>query len=767
MKSKILLTTFLSMLLPYILIGQRLLDLTNYKMVWNDEFNYTSVNDIFSGPNPKWRYDPGWGPCFPETNGYYSTENMSLVNGCIVLESKPKSSINCTSASQTTSQLWSTYDSDYPDNNTHTKGFNYGIFEIRAKLPDKDGDYSAFWFWNDYWQAGNIDSGLNCAKPAHPGWEIDVFEATKFNNDFNFFSTIQPNGNSIPKCTGCSTWYDFSNPKAADKDTFHVYTLAWTPTAITWFIDGVEIRTQTTGLVPYKLQMILSLFNYNGNVSDKFEIDYVRLYRPLNTPSIGPNGSLWTHYEDLARIAWTNEWPNYMTTEGWFNYNIRSNSISPNSTCLLNSSTYGPTLFYTVGTNLYSANIANNGITSFSGILASNVGGNMTPDETTVKFYYKSTDNDIYIYYYFNGNWLIGLVDWEGLYPNDVASDVLFVKENEFHPSRIYYRNTSNVLCYYEYCATNSKFYHHKTTINFIKGSLAAAKIPAGKLFFQGTDNHIYNVWQYWNSSSPCNNNLVPTWAYDAIDSPYLASNGDCAGDIVVSPDGKKIYFRDTNSQLSYYTLGTSGYVNTKTGINNVLGKIRINEDDSLYYVSTDHKIWNYYKRKNVPLINGSEQWLAAPLVHTNSNPVLTHLEVTTTKPTQVLHFKQQNDPTQKFHLNYFKWVPNMGVVNPPCDNDRASENKNYFKQNAEPISEKHEIKNIIYPNPNSGKFQLINPFSSDAEYKILDNHGRILTEGNIGDQEASINLPHLVSGLYIVEISSKTGQIRTKLNVH
>jgi beta-glucanase (GH16 family) len=768
MKNKFLLVAFLSFCLPSLLIGQRRLDLTNYKMVWNDEFEYSSVNDIFDSPNPKWTPNAPWTNCFSSngvTYGYYSREDMSLSNGNIILKSKPHTARSCGGATvtQSVSELWSTYDEDYPDALTGAKGFNYGIFEIKAKLPDIDGDYSAFWLWNGYWQSGgNEDSHLSCREEL-PGWEIDVFEAKKNNGKFDYFSTIQPNGNAVPSCTGCSVWYNFANSNPSN--TFHTYTLAWTPTAITWFIDGVEIRTQTTGLVPFKLNLILGVFNWNNNSGGDFVIDYVRLYRPTFTNTTLTDGYLWTDYYDPSRAAYKSAWPSYMTSNGWFNYPTTGNTINANATALINSSINGPKLYYSIGNNLYSARIANDGLTTISGILANNVGGNISADESHSKIYYKSTDNDIYVYYYSSGSWHLGLIDYMNLYPNDVASDVLYVEENSSHPARIYYRDTSNILSYFEYCSTDGQFYLHKTNVNNIKGSLVAAKSPAGKLYYQGTDNHIYNVWKYTSSTASCNSNTVTSWNFGSLDYPYLSANADCAGDIAVSPNGERIYFRDVNDQLSYYTMVSSAFVNTKTGINNVRGKIRINEDDKIYYISTNNKVWNYYKRY---LPHSGEEWIAAPLVHTNSNQVLNLLEVTTTSPTQVLYLKETKTYSGNYNLNYFKWASNVGIVNPVCDNDHTSELNNFFKKDLKPQVQSTVSSSIIYPNPNSGAFSLQNPFKYDASFRIFDTRGKIVSYGATiqADSELSLDFPELGNGLYILEISSKDIVKRLKFNI-
>jgi hypothetical protein len=55
------------------------------------------------------------------------------------------------------------WDEDGDGVNDKQIGFNYGIFEIRAKIPRNVGDYSAYWFWANPYQCGNNLNSIKCS----------------------------------------------------------------------------------------------------------------------------------------------------------------------------------------------------------------------------------------------------------------------------------------------------------------------------------------------------------------------------------------------------------------------------------------------------------------------------------------------------------------------------------------------------------------------------------------------------------------------------
>ncbi|UOQ65322.1 glycoside hydrolase family 16 protein [Hymenobacter volaticus] len=311
--------------------GQRMLSnldapTSAYKLVLFDDFKYEDVNRLLHAPDSKWHsghnyqtvYNNGseMSPAFikytwnwpvgtlydsicknvsPFQAYCYSEDDISLLHDRSEAEDKvlalnytyyknpivPASEIKFNK----TSGLLELNDS-----------VGYGVYEIKCKLPRQDGLQAAFWVWGY-------------------GREIDVFE-TYFIQDSNngqgdrkYFSTIQPNS---------STHYRWKKNPA---DEYHIYQLAWTPTTISWFVDGYEVRTDNRN-VKGGLNLVLSAHymwscaapgvtgsnNYCQpkecqSPNDPLLIDYIKIYKPKNE-AILPSG----------------QWPNYITKRNRLNF---------------------------------------------------------------------------------------------------------------------------------------------------------------------------------------------------------------------------------------------------------------------------------------------------------------------------------------------------------------------------------------------------------------------------------------------------------------
>ena len=97
------------------------------------------------------------------------------------------------------------------------------MFEIRCKVPSVYGQYSAFWMkGNEAWPP-----------------EIDAFE---YNATFpnHAFSGVHYGPSLGSNSANCYVHYDLPFDISQD---FHTWTVVWTPTQITWFLDGREIKT--------------------------------------------------------------------------------------------------------------------------------------------------------------------------------------------------------------------------------------------------------------------------------------------------------------------------------------------------------------------------------------------------------------------------------------------------------------------------------------------------------------------------------------------
>ena len=101
--------------------------------------------------------------------------------------------------------------------------FTYGRFEVKIKSPGKEGVLCSFFTYYD--GGGGIDT-----------WnEIDIEIMGRYNNAVQFNAITPGQVNHVRQQV-----LDF-NP-ALD---FHTYGFEWTPTYVSWFVDGVEVHKQT------------------------------------------------------------------------------------------------------------------------------------------------------------------------------------------------------------------------------------------------------------------------------------------------------------------------------------------------------------------------------------------------------------------------------------------------------------------------------------------------------------------------------------------
>jgi beta-glucanase (GH16 family) len=235
------------------------------QIVWQDEFNSGSMIDT-----THWTYEKGY-----VRNGeiqYYTearAENCKLENGFLVITGRKETplfqdSISITSASLKTQRKHS---------------WQYGRFEIRAKVPSGKGPWPAFWAKGDLQNEGQ-------------GWpvcgEIDIMEyAAK--DPLMIQNIIYGSSNSNYHQNYNYIYQDFS-------DRFYVYSLHWTETQIIFAIDNIVTHVvDITALTPnpyhqpFSILLNLALGTANGSTIGglldqsclpvEFKVDYVRIYQ--------------------------------------------------------------------------------------------------------------------------------------------------------------------------------------------------------------------------------------------------------------------------------------------------------------------------------------------------------------------------------------------------------------------------------------------------------------------------------------------------------
>jgi beta-glucanase (GH16 family) len=186
---------------------------TGYQLVWSDEFDVPDG----SAPDPgKWNHSTGgsgWG------NGeleYYtdSVNNAYVSAGMLVIQTRQESMMG---RDYTSARL-----------NTMVYGqWTYGRFEIRARLPDTQGIWPAFWLLPALARYGSWPAG----------GEIDIMELIG-SEPGRVYGTLHY-GNPHQSIGG---HYDLSAGQVF-ADDFHVFALEWEPSQIRWYVDGALYQT--------------------------------------------------------------------------------------------------------------------------------------------------------------------------------------------------------------------------------------------------------------------------------------------------------------------------------------------------------------------------------------------------------------------------------------------------------------------------------------------------------------------------------------------
>ena len=174
--------------------------------------------------------------------------------------------------------------------------FAYGRIESRILVPRGAG------LWPAFWSLGT-DIGEN---PWPRSGEIDIMEHVG-RMPQRVFGTIHGPGYSGGTSFGGT--YDFPVNVA---DSYHVYSVDWSPDLIVWKVDGIEYHRATPANVapndwvfnhPFSLLLNVAVGgNFGGTVGadttfpQKMKVDYVRVYRPKTTTA-----SYTTSFKDSSR----------------------------------------------------------------------------------------------------------------------------------------------------------------------------------------------------------------------------------------------------------------------------------------------------------------------------------------------------------------------------------------------------------------------------------------------------------------------------------
>lgn len=255
-----------------------------WNLVWNDEFNHNEQPD----PNI-WSHEKGF--VRNEELQWYQPQNGVCKDGLLIISGKNEQIKNPNFNSSSTDWRKSREYAEYTSACITTQGkkeFQYGRFEVRAKIPTAMGAWPAIWTlgtsmeWPSNGEIDIMEYYLIGGEPhilANTAWGTDKRYDAKWNSS------------SIP-----FTRFTEKDPYWADK--FHIWRMDWDEEVIRLYLDDELLnetllkntfngnlgKNRNPFMQPHYILLNLAI-GKNGGIPDNslfplhYEIDYVRVYQ--------------------------------------------------------------------------------------------------------------------------------------------------------------------------------------------------------------------------------------------------------------------------------------------------------------------------------------------------------------------------------------------------------------------------------------------------------------------------------------------------------
>ncbi|WP_439555068.1 glycoside hydrolase family 16 protein [Dyadobacter sp.] len=249
-----------------------------WKLVWADEFDSEGAPD-----DKNWKAEEGF--VRNHELQFYQAQNAYCKGGYLIIEAKKEQVRN--PAYKAGSKKWNEGReiSEYTSASLITRGkqsFQYGRFEMRAKIDTRAG------LWPAFWTLGNTgewpDNG-----------EIDIMEYYRgmllANIAWGSKERYKPVWNSVKKPIK-----EFNDPDWSDK--FHTWRMDWDEKSIKLYVDDILLASQDTDPKmnlknkqvapfhqPHYILVGMAIGGDNGGdpagteFPARYEIDYVRVYQ--------------------------------------------------------------------------------------------------------------------------------------------------------------------------------------------------------------------------------------------------------------------------------------------------------------------------------------------------------------------------------------------------------------------------------------------------------------------------------------------------------
>ena len=267
--------------------GRKQIDLSDFTMVWNDEFDGDRLD------TGKWGYE--WWVTMRK-GGYWHEDMVSVENGDLVIRAAYKEEGMPFKYGEYADWM-DPYQPGFYTGQVITRDKYeqcYGYFETRCILPAGCGLWSAFWLMNEgvFHEDGS----------GRDGTEIDVFES--------FFYNEYDRGNDRVSINLHFDGYQDAHQREHIANAYiqndpykeyNTYGVEWSPDAYIFYINGKEVGRSTFGGVSQEPEYLLLSVEFSGengvpsydarsgagdirqtpeeNWPCEFRVDYVRCYQ--------------------------------------------------------------------------------------------------------------------------------------------------------------------------------------------------------------------------------------------------------------------------------------------------------------------------------------------------------------------------------------------------------------------------------------------------------------------------------------------------------
>lgn len=299
----------ITVLLMWLITGcsssQKPTEYEGWNLVWNDEFNEDGTVDT-----TVWRFEKG----FVRNNElqWYQDKNAYCKDGFLIIEGRKENFKNPNYKQGSKSWRENREYVEYTSSSINTRGkkeFQYGRFEVRARIPVVSGS------WPAIWTLGTSQRWPSCG-------EIDVMEYYQIGGESHILANAAWGNKkgSSPKWNSAKIPFSRFIEKDTDwKNKFHVWRMDWDQEFIRLYLDDellneIPLSSTVNGehgefINPFKqphyILLNLAMGSNGGKIDDtalpmKYEIDYVRVYQKKKEPYTAFHpGKIWEDTDGL------------------------------------------------------------------------------------------------------------------------------------------------------------------------------------------------------------------------------------------------------------------------------------------------------------------------------------------------------------------------------------------------------------------------------------------------------------------------------------